>query len=100
MVEIVTAIYENGTLRPTQPLNLREQQTVRIQVLPDEPTDAESELDRIIQSLIWEGKVTPPSGQSDVEPMSDQERRALAEEMGYALGKPLSQIILEERGEW
>ena len=100
MSDIITAIYENGTLRPTQPLNLREQQKVRIQVLPDEPTDAENELEQIIQTLIHEGKVTPPSGQSDVEPLSDQERNTLAEEMGYTPGKPLSQIILEERGEW
>jgi predicted DNA-binding antitoxin AbrB/MazE fold protein len=100
MTEIVTAIYEDGILRPTHPLNLRERQTVRIQVLPDEPTDAENELEQIIQSLVQEGKLTPPPGHSDVEPMSDQERRELADQMGRAPGKPLSEIIVEERGEW
>jgi len=35
MAEIVTAVYEKGMLRPLQPLNLRERQTVRIQVLSD-----------------------------------------------------------------
>ena len=30
MIETVTAIYEKGILRPLQPLNLRERQTVRI----------------------------------------------------------------------
>ena len=34
-----------------------------------------------------------------VDPMSEQERRALAETLGRAPGKPLSQIIIEERGE-
>jgi len=101
MTEIVTAIYEDGILRPTRTLNLRERQTVRIQVLsaePIEPTDAEEELEQIIQGLVHEGKLTPPPGHSDVEPMSDQERRELADQMGRASGKPLSEIIIEERG--
>ena len=34
MTEIITAVYENGVLRPLSPLSLREHQTVRIQVLP------------------------------------------------------------------
>jgi predicted DNA-binding antitoxin AbrB/MazE fold protein len=36
MPEIITAIYENGVLRPLKPLPLQEQQTVRIQVLPED----------------------------------------------------------------
>src|ERR671932_820579 len=35
MPEIITAIYENGVLRPLSPLPLQEHQTVRIQVLPE-----------------------------------------------------------------
>ena len=35
MTEIVTAVYENGLLRPLEPLDLRERQRVRIQVLPE-----------------------------------------------------------------
>jgi predicted DNA-binding antitoxin AbrB/MazE fold protein len=103
MAEIVTAIYENGVLRPTHPLNLRERQTVRIQVLPEEPAElaeAEDELEQIIQSLVQTGKLTPPPGHSDIEPLSERERRELADRMGCAPGKPLSEIIIEERGEW
>jgi predicted DNA-binding antitoxin AbrB/MazE fold protein len=99
MTEIVTAVYENGILRPTHPLNLRERQTVRIQVLSEGPTEAENELGQIIQSLVQEGKLTPPPGHSNVTPMSEQERRELADRMGRAPGKPLSEIIVEERGE-
>ena len=99
MTEIVTAVYENGILRPTHPLDLRERQTVRLQVLPEEPTEAENELGQIIRSLVQEGKLTPPPGHSDVEPMSDQERRELADQMGRAPGKPLSEIIIKDRGE-
>jgi predicted DNA-binding antitoxin AbrB/MazE fold protein len=36
MSETIIAIYEQGVLRPLQPLSLRERQTVRIQVLPGE----------------------------------------------------------------
>ena len=35
-MEIVTAVYERGVLRPLQPLDLQEQQKVRIQILPEE----------------------------------------------------------------
>jgi len=101
MSEIVTAIYENGMLRPTRPLNLRERQTVRIQVLPEESAEAaasEQELERIIQGLVVAGKLTPPPGHYDVEPLSEQERRELADSMGRMPGQPLSEIIIEDRG--
>ena len=49
MAEIVTAVYERGVLRPLQPLDLREHQTVRLQVLPEEPAD---EAEEVIQILV------------------------------------------------
>lgn len=103
MTEIVTAIYENGILRPTRPLNLRERQAVRIQVLTEESpelAESEDELERIIQGLVQTGKLVLPPGHSDAEPMSEQERHALADSMGQMPGKPLSEIIIEERGRW
>ncbi len=33
MVRTITAIYENGVLRPQEPLNLEERQVVRLQVI-------------------------------------------------------------------
>ena len=96
-MEVVTAVYENGLLRPLTPLNLRERQSVRLQVLPEEPAD---EVDRIINGLVAAGLMTPPPGHSDVDPVSEEERRELAEILGKAPGKPLSEIIIEERGEW
>jgi predicted DNA-binding antitoxin AbrB/MazE fold protein len=33
MGDIITAVYRDGALYPLQPLNLRESETVRIQVL-------------------------------------------------------------------
>ena len=95
MTEIVTAMYEKGMLRPLQPLDLRERQLVRIQVLPD-PAD---KVEKVIQRLVQAGVITPPPGYSDVDPVSEEERRELANIMGRAPGKPLSEIIIEERGE-
>jgi predicted DNA-binding antitoxin AbrB/MazE fold protein len=97
MAEIVTAVYEKGVLRPLQPLNLEERQTVRLQVLPEEP---ESEVEQVIQALVEAGLLTPPPGHSEVDPVSEEERRELARILGQAPGKPLSEIIIEERGEW
>ncbi len=99
MSEIITAVYENGTLRPLSPLNLAEHQMVRIQVLPEQPTD---EVEEIIQLLVTAGLMRPPSlkGSPPPDPVSEAKRRELAEILGRAPGKPLSEIIIEERGEW
>ena len=104
MAEIVTAVYENGVLRPLRPLNLRERQTVRIQIVPEEsviqgePTD---EVEQVIQSLVATGLMRPrPIGTPPPDPVSEEERRRLADIMGKTPGKPLSEIIIEERGEW
>ena len=94
MAEIVTAVYEKGVLRPLQPLNLEERQMVRLQVLPEEP---DNEVEKVIQALVEAGLLTPPLGHSDVDPMSEEERRELAGILGRAPGKPLSEIIIEER---
>jgi predicted DNA-binding antitoxin AbrB/MazE fold protein len=102
----VTAVYEEGVLRPMQRLNLREKQTVQIQILQesyealDAEEESEQEMNRILESLVEAGILTPPPGDSDVEPMSEQARRELAEELGCVPGKPLSEIIIEDRGEW
>jgi predicted DNA-binding antitoxin AbrB/MazE fold protein len=96
MAEIVTAVYEKGLLRPLSPLKLNEHQTVRIQILEEKPVD---EVDDIIQRLIADGLLPPPPGHSEIEPISDIERRELAETLGKAPGKPLSEIIIEEGGE-
>lgn len=97
MAEIIRAVYEKGMLRPLQPLNLRERQTVRLQVVSEEPAENESEA--VIRLLVEEGLLTPPPGRSDVAPLSEPERRELADRLGRAPGKPLSEIIIEDRGE-
>jgi predicted DNA-binding antitoxin AbrB/MazE fold protein len=95
MTETITAVYEKGILRPLQPLHLREGQTVHIRILPElTGTD-----DAAVRLLVEAGLLTPPPGNSDVEPLSEQAQRELADRLGQAPGKSLSQIIIEDRGE-
>jgi len=57
-----------------------------------------SSTEEVIQSLVAAGLVTPPPRRGDVEPVSEQARRELAQRLGQCPGKPLSEIIIEERG--
>jgi predicted DNA-binding antitoxin AbrB/MazE fold protein len=105
MAEIVTAVYEKGVLRPLQPLNLRERQTVRLQIFPEESLiqeEPDDKVEELIQSLVTAGlmRPRPRRGTPPPDPVSEEERRRLADIMGKAPGKPLSEIIIEERGEW
>lgn len=97
MFEMISAVYENGTLRPLVPLNLREHQRVRLQLWTEEPMD---EVAPIIQVLNNTNLLTPPPGHSEIAPLTETERQQLAELLGKVPGKPLSEIIIEERGEW
>lgn len=96
MAEIVTAVYERGVLRPLQPVDLREHQTVRLHLLPGPDDDGEL----VIEALVQAGLLTPPAGHSEIPSPSAEERQALAERLGQGGGKPLSEVIIEERGEW
>lgn len=104
MAEIVTAVYENGLLRPLEPLDLRERQRVRIQVLPDNgegQEDSEDPIEILIHRLIAEGRMRPrPEGPIPPDPLSEEERQALADRLGRAPGKLASEMVIEDRGEW
>jgi predicted DNA-binding antitoxin AbrB/MazE fold protein len=99
-MEIVTAVYEKGVLRPLQPLDLEERQMVRIQVVPE--AVAEDEGEEMIRLLVAAGlmRPRPKKGAPPPDPVSEEERLRLADIMGNAPGKPLSEIIIEERGDW
>jgi predicted DNA-binding antitoxin AbrB/MazE fold protein len=98
MGKVVTAVYERGVLRPLDPLDLREHETVRIQLLTADSGIDVSE--RAVRVLVSSGLMRPPErGTPPPNPVSEEKRRRLAERMGQAPGKPLSEIILEDRGE-
>jgi predicted DNA-binding antitoxin AbrB/MazE fold protein len=95
MSEIITAVYSNGILRPQNPLSLTDGQIVRLQVLT---LEASKDAEQIIQSLVAEGLVTPPPHRDDVEPVSEEAWREMTQRLEASGGKPLSEIIIEERG--
>ncbi|MBW4505140.1 MAG: DUF104 domain-containing protein [Scytonematopsis contorta HA4267-MV1] len=95
MSEIITAVYTNGMLRPENPLSLADGQTVRLQVLTEE---ASPDTEQIIQSLVAAGLVTPPQHRSDIEPVREEAWRELTQRLEALPSKPLSEIIIEERG--
>ena len=100
MGEMITAVYEKGALRPLTPLKLREHQRVRIQVVTEDASE-EDEREQVINILVAAGLVQPkPKGPVPPDPVSAEERQRLAELLGGAPGKPLSEIVIEERGEW
>jgi predicted DNA-binding antitoxin AbrB/MazE fold protein len=104
MAEIVTAVYENGLLRPLEPLDLRERQRVRIQVLPENgerQEKPEDPIETLIGKLIAEGRMRPrPEGPIPPDPLSEEERQALADRLGRTSGKLASEMVIEDRGEW
>ena len=99
MNEIVRAVYEKGVLRPLRPLHLRERQTVQLQIVTEEPAESENEAEAAIRLLVAAGQLTPPPHRPDIVPVSEQARRELADRLGHTPGKPLSKIIIEDRGE-
>jgi predicted DNA-binding antitoxin AbrB/MazE fold protein len=94
MSEVITAVYEKGVLRPLQPLDLREQQTVYLQLLPAEP---EEEVEvaikpQVLAALNSTGLVTTPAPAIKSQPRV----RLTPIEAG---GQPASEIIIKERGQ-
>ncbi|MFE1743872.1 antitoxin family protein [Coleofasciculus sp. H7-2] len=97
MSEIITAVYENGVLRPLNPVNLTEGEKVRLRVLPPvrEPM---TETERALMPLVETGKLTLPPLRGKIDPVSEEELRERAERLGKIPGKPLSEIVIEDRG--
>ena len=95
MTQIVTAVYENGVLRPLETLDLKEHDTVRLQILPRDNPNA-----RALAALIAAGLVLPrpdDAALAEADDISDEQLRHMAEELG-SLG-PISTYIIEDRGE-
>ncbi|MGE0083890.1 MAG: antitoxin family protein [Desulfococcaceae bacterium] len=92
--QIVSAVYEHGQIHPLEPLNIHENQKIKIQIIPETVSDRS---EQIIQFLIQIGLLTPPQGYSQITPVSEEERSRLAEILAQAASKPLSEMIMEER---
>jgi predicted DNA-binding antitoxin AbrB/MazE fold protein len=88
----ITAVFENGILRPLSPLALGEGQQVRLQVLP-ELSVPEDELAIALQPLVASGLLVNPSRVSQVTDVSEADLRQLVESL-KSDEKPLSEMII------
>jgi len=88
MQEIIDAIYENGQLRLLSPVALTDGQRVQVAIQnvlsPEDVTD-------VVADLLVESP--PYDGNSELDAMLED----IGNQLSY--GKPLSEIILEERGD-
>jgi len=96
MSEIVTAVFENGVLRPSTPLPLRELEEVRIKLLRSDPVE---DVEAVLRELAHAGIVTAPSDDGKIAPMSSAKRLENARTLGNISGKSLSQLIIDDRGD-
>ncbi len=93
MSEKIIAVYVNGILRPLTPVSLPEGTRVTLEVVPSDNEEQEKTL-----QMLSDIQITYPSGKFKTPPpMTEEERRQLAGRMGAMPGKPLSEIIIEER---
>lgn len=97
MITLVTAIYENGVLRPLTPLELPEHTQVQLSVLPlPTPDDAQEHRRRVQEVLVAAGLRQPISTSLRTpRSLSDEERAELARR--FSADRPLSELIIEER---
>ena len=99
MSQTITAVYENGVLRPLTPLALPEHAQVELDVRPlIAPADAAAQREQVRRALADAGvlaSTTPVHEQKS--PLSAQERATLAQALAEAGMSPLSVAILEER---
>lgn len=101
MSEIMVAVYENGVLRPLNPVTLTEGQTVRLRVVSEVALgNSNNEVEAAIQTLVDRGKMTLPAKDPSIKTVSELERSELFEKLKERPGKPLSEIIIEDRGQW
>jgi predicted DNA-binding antitoxin AbrB/MazE fold protein len=98
MTEVIKAVYEDGVLRPLQPLDLHERQTVYLHVVPQEALEDEGA--EAVRILVAAGLLRPkPQSPPPPAPLSAKERRILADRLGHASGRPASEMVIEDRGE-
>jgi|SaaInl8_200m_RNA_FD_contig_81_662956_length_1866_multi_3_in_0_out_0_2 predicted DNA-binding antitoxin AbrB/MazE fold protein len=100
MPQSIIAVHEHGLLRPLEPLTLPESFKVRIQIVPEPIVE---QADQAIQSLVKASLLTPPSNPSNPSKATlipKDERRKLADALAQGAKKTLSEIVIEDRGQW
>ncbi len=96
---VITAVYENGQLRPLTPLTLPEHSQVQLQVSPISAEESPTEHRRRVHEVLVAAGLSLPTTpvMPEAKLLSAERREQLAQIL--ASGGPLSDVILAERDE-
>lgn len=105
MPETITAIYENGVLRPLSPLSLNDGETVQITIVAEvSQEELKGDREKAIKLMDVRGLVGLPKKQGKLDRAElikrAQQWRELMQKMEPLPGKPLSEMVIEDRGPW
>ncbi|MEG3907294.1 antitoxin family protein [Microcoleus sp. w2-18bC1] len=101
MPETITAIYENGVLRPLSPLSLNDGETVQITIVAEvSQEELKGDREKAIKLRDIQKLMGLPTKQFKLDAAAEQKRRELFEKLKGRVGKPLSEIVIEDRGPW
>ena len=105
MPETITAIYENGVLRPLNPLSLNDGETVEITIVAEvSQEEVKGDREKSIKLMDVRGLVRLPKKQGKLDRAElikrAQQWRELMQKMEPLPGKPLSEMVIEDRGPW
>ena len=101
MPETITAIYENGVFRPLSPLSLNDGETVQITIVAEvSQEELKGDREKSIKLMDVRKLMGLPTKQFKLDAAAEQKRRELFEKLKGRVGKPLSEIVIEDRGPW
>lgn len=105
MPETITAVYENGVFRPLSSVSFKDGETVQINIVADVSLEElKDDREKAIKLMDVRGLVRLPKKQGKLDRAElikrAQQWRELMKKMEPLPGKPLSEIIIEDRGPW
>jgi len=98
MNSTVIAVYEKGVLRPLAPLALPEQARVQIHIQPIVSAEAAAHRRQVRETLVVAGLSLPAPDTPPPSGLLSAERRDELAHL-FSAGRPLSELIIEEREE-
>ncbi|MGB7708051.1 MAG: antitoxin family protein [Microcoleus sp.] len=101
MPETITAVYENGVFRPLNSVSFKDGETVQINIVPDVSLEElKGDREKAIKLMDLRKLMGLSTKQFKLDAAAEQKRRELFEKLKGRVGKPLSEIVIEDRGPW
>lgn len=101
MPETITAVYENGVFRPLSSVSFKDGETVQINIVADVSLEElKDDREKAIKLMDLRKLMGLSTKQFKLDAVAEQKRRELFEKLKGRVGKPLSEIVIEDRGPW